>query len=159
MEQNAGVIWAVGEGSEADCYAVLINNLNMNTLCHRKFCTLTGLNDKDKFIGEPRTVFTVCLHCCFGPSGCSEEIHGKTFVTQKTRPTWCRLSSCRWLNLNLENQNYTNWVVLLCTNEHWLPGTAFILNCRVWYITVLARQINCDTTHTKPVPVAARSKA
>jgi hypothetical protein len=52
-----------GEGSEADCYTALINNLNMNTLCHREFCTLTGLNDKDKFIGEQRTVCMVCLHC------------------------------------------------------------------------------------------------
>ena len=91
MEQNGGVTWAGGEGSEAGCYAVLINNLNMNTLCHRKFCTLTGLNSKDKFIGEQRTVCMVCLHCCFGPSGWSEEIQEKTFVTQKTRPTWCRL--------------------------------------------------------------------
>jgi hypothetical protein len=31
MEQNAGVTYAGGEGSEADCYTELIHNLNINT--------------------------------------------------------------------------------------------------------------------------------
>ena len=72
MEQNAGAACTDGEGSEADCYTVLIHNLSINTLCHRKFCTLTGLNDRDKFIGEQRTVCMVCLYCCLGPSEWSE---------------------------------------------------------------------------------------
>jgi hypothetical protein len=148
LEQNAGVTWAGGEGSEADCYTVLIHNLNINTLCHRKICPLSGLNDKGRFIGEHYTVCMVCLHCCFFPYGWSEEIHGKQFVTHKTRPTWCRLPACRWRNHSMENQNYTNWVVLLCTNEHWLPGTVFVPNCNMWYRTVVMRQINCDITHT-----------
>jgi hypothetical protein len=136
MLQNAGVIWAGGEVSEADCYTVFIHNLNTKTLCHRKFCTLNGLNDKGRFIGEQSTVCMVCLHCCFGPSGLSEEIHGNLFVTFKKRPTWCRLPAGRWRNLSWENQNYTNWVVLLCTNEHSLAGTVFILNCCMRYLTL-----------------------
>ena len=147
-EQNAWVTWVGGEGSEAGCYTVLIHNFKINILCHRTLCTLTGLNVKYKFIGVQRTLRMVCLHCCFGPSEWSEEIHRKPFVTQKTRPTWCRLPACRWHNHSLENQNYTNWVVLLFTNEQWPPGTIFILNCSMWYVTVLMKQINSDTTHT-----------
>lgn len=64
---------------------VLTHNLNINTWCHRKFCTLPDLIDKDRFIGEQCTVFLVCLHCCLSPSGWSEEIHGNQFVTQKAR--------------------------------------------------------------------------
>ena len=129
MQQNAGVTSAGGEGSEANWYTVLIHNFNINTLCQRKLCTLTGLNDKDRFIDEQCAVCMNCPHCCFGPSGWAEEIHGNPFVTRKTHPTWCRLPACRWINHSLGNQIYTNWVVLLCTNEHWLPGTFFILNC------------------------------
>jgi len=114
MEQNTGVTWAGGEGSEADCYTVLVHNLNINTLCRRKSWTLTGLNDKERFIVEQCTVCTVCLHCCFGPSGWSEDIHGKAFVTQKTRPTWYRLPACRWRNHSLEIQNYPNTQLYCC---------------------------------------------
>ena len=82
MEQNAGGTLAGEEVSEGDCYTALIHNLNINILCHRKFCTLTGLNDKERFIGEQCTVRMVRLRCCFGPSGWAEEIHGNPFVTQ-----------------------------------------------------------------------------
>jgi hypothetical protein len=91
MEQNAEVTRVGGEGSEADCCRVLIHNLKINTLCHRKFFALTGLNDKGRCIGEQYTVFMVCLHCCFGPCGWSEEMHGKRFVTQMMRPSWRRM--------------------------------------------------------------------
>ena len=61
MKQNAGVTCADGEGSEADCYTVLIHNLCINSLWHTKFCTLTALNDKDLLVNSILYVWCACL--------------------------------------------------------------------------------------------------
>ena len=99
MKQNAGITCADGEGSEADCYTVLIHNLYINTLWHMKFCILTGLKDKDLLVNSILYVWWACLAVLVRVGGLRKSMEIRLIWEGEILVKLCVLLSLIYLNI------------------------------------------------------------